>query len=382
MTRRIAVVTGTRAEYGLLRPVLEALVRRPGVKAGLIVTGVHLSREYGYTRRDIAREGFPIWAVVPIYRKLGRDFSELPAALARATAGLDRAYRKCAAQIAVILGDRLEAFAAAQAGYFGHIVVAHIHGGEKSDHHLDDATRHAISRLAHLHFPASAESADRLARVGEEPFRIHCAGAPGLDALARMEPVPRECVAARYGLDAHRPIAVFLFHPETADWRRAGAQAARILAAMRARKLQVVALYPNGDPGSDAIIARLQRQAAPIAIRRHLPRGEFLQLLAQTDALVGNSSCGLIEASFLGTPTLNLGQRNRGREHGANVVFAPIERAAIARGLATVLAPRFKARARRAPCPWGDGTAGVKIAAVLARVKLDARLLSKRLACP
>jgi GDP/UDP-N,N'-diacetylbacillosamine 2-epimerase (hydrolysing) len=378
--RSIAVVTGARAEFGLLVPIVAALARRRDVDVGFVITGVHLAGRYGRTRNDVVRAGFPVWAAVPMYATLGASFAQLPAAIAKAVRGLDRVFAARKPALVLVLGDRPEAFAAATAAYFGRIPLAHVHGGEKSDFHLDDATRHAITRLAHLHFPATRQSAARLRRMGEEPWRIHLTGAPGLDALRAMPRPERDAVARRHGIDPARPFVTLLFHPETGAWRRAGAQARTILAELARARLQTIALYPNGDPGSDAIIRAIGARGGRIAAAAHLPRDEFAALLAATDALVGNSSCGLIEGSYLGTPVLNLGERNVGREHGANVVFAPVAPAAIRRGLATVLSARFRRRAREAPCPWGDGRAGEKIARILATVPLDARVLAKRLA--
>ena len=311
------------------------------------------------------------------------DFSMLPPALGRAVTELHRAFTAKQAELVVVLGDRLEAMAGALAAYYGRIPLAHLHGGELSDYHLDDATRHAITRLAHLHFPATEESAARLRRMGEEAYRIHAFGAPGLDALRTLEPAAKHTVLKRYGLTADRPFGIFLFHPETTQWEHAGEQARTILATLRKSNLDILALYPNGDPGSERIIktmeAYMETSGPPLVIRRHLEREQFLQALTVADVLVGNSSCGLIEASFTGTPVLNLGERNRGREHGENVVFAEIETEAINHALDQVLTEAFRSNARQAPCPWGDGTAGARIAGFLADVSLGPALLAKRL---
>ncbi len=379
MMRRIAVVTGTRAEYGLLRPVVEALHAIPHVTAGLVVTGVHLHEEYGRTIDAITEDPFDLWGTVPMYEKLGGDFTALPRALAAGLEGLDHIYAERRPDIAVVLGDRLEAMAAALAAFYRRIPVAHLHGGETSDFHIDDSTRHAVTRLAHLHFPATELSAERLRRMGEEAFRIHRCGAPGLDALRRLQRLPKADVLTQYGFAPNKPFVLFLFHPETTRWQQAGDQAACILTVLARADVQVLALYPNGDPGSDTIIEILESHAASIAVRRHLARDDFLQALANADVLVGNSSCGLIEGSYTGTPVLHVGERNAGREHGDNVIFAPIQPAAVEHGLARAMKTAFREQARRAPCPWGDGEAGPRIAKILARVELGPELLAKRL---
>ena len=378
--RRVALVTGTRAEYGLLKPVLLELNRKAEIEAGLLVTGVHLNSEYGWSRKQIESDGVPVWATVQMYGKdLGKDFASLPSALARAVSGLSDALEETDPEIVVVLGDRLEALAGALAAFYRRTALAHLHGGENSAFHLDDTTRHAITRFAHLHFPATEASAERLRRMGEEEFRIHVCGAPGLDAIRNLEPRPKNEIMDAFGLSPRRHFVIFLFHPETARWREAGDQARRILEILCARNLEVLALYPNGDPGSPGIAETLKQFASRVTVRRNLARIDFLHALLAADALVGNSSCGLIEASFKGIPVLNVGERNRGREHGKNVVFVPSERKAIEEGLSRVLDPEFKERAKKAPCPWGDGTAGEKIAEILAEVRIDDKLLSKRL---
>jgi len=378
--RRVALVTGTRAEYGLLKPVLLELNRKPEVEAGLLVTGVHLNPEYGWSKKEIEADGVPVWATIQMYGKdLGKNFASLPSALSKALSGLSAVLEETGPEIVVVLGDRLEALAGALAAFYRRTAVAHLHGGENSAFHLDDTTRHTITRLAHLHFPATQVSAERLRRTGEEDFRIHVCGAPGLDAMRNLEPRPKNEIMDAFGLSPQRPFVIFLFHPETVRWREAGHQARLILEILCARNLEILALYPNGDPGSPGIVETLKEFASRVTVRRNLAREDFLQALLAADALVGNSSCGLIEASFKGTPVLNVGERNRGREHGKNVLFVPGERKAIEKGLSRVLDPEFKKRAQKAPCPWGDGTAGKRIAEVLAEVPVDSKLLAKRL---
>ncbi len=384
MSRNIVLVTGSRSEYGLLRPIALALRNFENVEYGFAVTGCHLVDDYGRTAELVKEEGCPVWGEVPMYETLGGGFEQLPGALARGVLGLQKVLTERKADMVLVLGDRLEALAGALAGYFKRLAVAHVHGGETTDHHMDDSTRHAITRFAHLHFPATERSAERLRRMGEEPWRIHRCGAPGLDDIAAAGAPPKEELLARFGLDCKRPFVILLFHPETSAYLEAGSQVRCILEALRDMGVGILALYPNGDPGSELIVQELKRfeaeaPAGSFFLAQHLKRKEFLQALKTADALVGNSSCGLIEASFTKTPTLNVGQRNRNREHGANVRFVPVEKQAIARALREILSPAFRSSLSGAPCPWGDGRAGERIARVLAEVRLDDRLLSKRL---
>lgn len=369
MTRKVAIVTGTRAEYGLLTSLMEACQAHKNLEAGFVVTGTHFQEACGHTVDDIRRDGFPIWAECPFYDRIGDDFDALPAALSAAIRELDRAFKATAPDMVVVLGDRLEALAGALAAYYRRIIVAHIHGGEKTDGHIDDGARHAITRLAHLHFPATEESAQRLRNMGEEDFRIHRCGAPGLDHLAKLPPAT----------SVDPPFYMLLFHPETIKWQAAGEQTETIISALLKQPLNIVALYPNGDPGSSAIIKVLEKYASRIQLHKHMVRYEFLKALSTAKALIGNSSCGLIEACFLKAPVLHLGKRNRDREHGANVLFRPITEEAINDGLQTIQSPSFRETLQKAPCPWGDGRAGERMAAILSEVALDEALLGKKI---
>lgn len=356
--RRIAVVTGSRSEWGILAPVVAALQSRNDVEAGVIVTGTHLTHG---TAEDVTDSGYPVWGTPPMYASAVVGYADMPAAVAQGVRAIGAAYVACAPNIVVVLGDRPEAMAAAVAAYYLRIPVAHIHGGERTDAHIDDSTRHAITRLAALHFAASAESATRLRAMGEEPWRIHAVGSPGLDTLRGVR---RERVGG----------VVFLYHPHTPTYEQAGAEARAILAALDGR--HVIAVYPNGDPGSAEVIAAIAD--AGVHAVSNLRRAVFVRLLASCEAIVGNSSCGIIEACYLGIPALNVGARNRGREHGGNVLFCSVR--SVARGVTRVLSPTFRAQAQRTACPWGDGRASVRIARVLSTVPLGDRLLAKRLA--
>ncbi len=385
---RILVVTGARSEFGLLAPVIEELRATRGMKVSLAVTGVHLLRDYGHTIDEIGASGFAIDHIVPFYGDGPITDEGLPAALGRGVAGIAGALGEARAECVLVLGDRAEAMAGALAAYAGKRGVAHIHGGDKADSgHTDEGFRHAITRLAHLHFAASEESAKRLAATGEEEWRIRRVGAPGLDAIRRQVAELRAEAAgasARYGLEPGRPLALFVFHPDRLAAARAGAIARMQVDALLAAGYSLVAVHPNSDPGSEAIVAEIEnavrRSPARVASRMSLPRREFLIVMAGADVMIGNSSASLIEAPAFGLPVLCIGERNRNREHAANVLFVPAEPEALRAALGRVREDgEWRARCRVAPNPYGDGRSAERIARALRDTPADVRFFRKLL---
>ena len=384
--RRVAVVTGTRAEFGLLEPILRAMDRRPTLEPHLIVTGMHLLRRFGHTIDAIRQTGRPIAATVRM--QTGRDDpAGEPIALAKGIAGIARALDRLDCEIVLVLGDRIEALAGASAGAVGRRVVAHVHGGDRAVGDIDDALRNAISRLAHLHLTASADASDRLRRMGEPASRIHRVGAPGLDDIGTLRRqdgrVPRRTdrrLAELLGPVARAPYAVVVQHPrgrtpaEEADTMQA------VVGAVDRLGLNGVVIHPNCDPGHRGILDVIE--AIPSNDRwrgfRSLPREDYLTVVIRSNMLVGNSSSGIIESASLGVRAVNVGPRQQGRlRSGPSVIDAGESVTAITRALR---------RARNLPRPpsgrsvYGDGQAGPRIARILERLIISPALRQKRLA--
>ena len=378
--RVIGVVTVARSDYGHLRPVLDALADAPGLTLRLFVAGTHLSPLHGQTVRDIEADGWPIAARI---ETVGPDDSPRGVAemTARAVAGWAAAFAAHRPDVLLVLGDRYEMLAAALAALPFAIPVAHIHGGEISEGAIDNQLRHALTKLAHLHFASAPEHAQRIAAMGEERWRIHTVGAPGLDRIRTTALWPRDKVAADLGLAEARPWLVVTFHPATLDTDPAAAQADEVLAALERLDAALVLTYPGADTAGRSVIARLEAFAVRTPRARlapHLGDALYLSLLSHADAMVGNSSSGLIEAPSFALPVVNVGSRQAGRLRGANVIDAPPERAAIGAALTAALSPAFRARLREAANPYGDGHAAARIAETLRTVTLDAALVRKR----
>ncbi len=361
--RRVAVVTGTRAEFGLLRPVMHAIAARPDLELAVIAAGAHLISP-ALTFHDV-KASFNIADVVPmqIAGKTGRV--EDAEALGRGVARFTRAFEKLRPDWVLVLGDRIEAFAAAAAGSVAGYAVAHIHGGDRAEGVADEAMRHAITKLSHLHLPATAQSAERIIRMGEPKERVRVIGSPAIDGLDAIPPLRDEQMTEALGEGVQVPTALLLLHPIGRSTELEEAGAAEVLEGLRGER--VLALMPNFDPGREGIVRAIESAGVPA--RQHMPRDKFIGLLRRMAAgggvLVGNSSAGLIEAAALAVPVVDIGPRQGGRERCGNVVHLEQERADAVR--AALAAARALPKGPITH-PYGDGHAGERAAAVLAEV--------------
>jgi UDP-hydrolysing UDP-N-acetyl-D-glucosamine 2-epimerase len=375
--RKICFVTGTRAEFGLMRSTLRAIQGHPQLHLQLVVTGMHLDPKHGRSIAAIRREGWKINAVVP-WRSTANDPSATARATGEAVAGLARAFARFDPDIILVCGDRVEAFAAAAAGHVGQRVVAHVHGGDKAQGQVDDALRHAITKLAHLHFAATKQSAMRIKRLGEEPSRIHVVGAPGLDGILD-EPLTLAEVRTLVPDVRPRFFALIVLHPDEPAEAINHQRASMLLrAAQRIGYERLVIVAPNNDPGAPGIFRAWERagKQQTVSVHRDLPRAAFLALLRDAAVLLGNSSAGIIEAASFGTPVVNVGPRQLGRERSGNVTDLPYSEAAI-RKVLLKLWNRGKSRRFTGRNVYGSGGAGTRIAAILGRAALDASLRKK-----
>lgn len=358
--RRIAVVTGSRAEWGILRPVCEAIRAEPALALHIVAGGAHLLAPARTI--DEVRAFAP--GLIEFPMQVAGEGGRLAdaRALGRGITVLADIFASLAPDVVVVLGDRIEAFAAASAAAIGGIRVAHIHGGDRAEGVADESMRHAITKLAHIHFPASPESAQRVLSLGEQAATVHLVGSPAVDGLAQGAAMSD----ARYEA-LGSPEFVLLMHPCGRDEEREHADACALLDAAIARG-RVLALSPNSDPGRAGIVRAITERIGSLRVAEHLPRAEFIGLLRRSEvrALVGNSSAGIIEASAIGVRVIDVGTRQRGRERAGNVVScAVLEPPALDAAFADALAtPAPAART------YGDGGASARIARIL--VEFDA----------
>jgi UDP-hydrolysing UDP-N-acetyl-D-glucosamine 2-epimerase len=383
MTRRaIGVVSVSRSDYGHLCPVLRETQATPDLRLLLFVAGAHLTARFGRTVEVIEADGWPIAERIDTL-----EAEDSPEAIAVATGrgvdGFARAYARQRPDLVVVLGDRFEMLAAATAALPFALPVAHIHGGEESEGAIDNQIRHAITKLAHVHFASAEPHARRIAQMGEEPWRIHTTGAPGLDRIRLTERLSRAAVAEALGLPLAGPWLVVTFHPVTLEYRDTDRHMDELLTALDKLEATLVVTYPGADTAGRAVIERIEEFAgrhANVRLARSLGDRLYLSLLEHADAMVGNSSSGLIEAPSFGLPAVNVGSRQAGRLRGANVIDVEPVRDEILRAIEAALAPGLRARLRAAPNPYGDGHAAPRIVRVLREVELGSRLVRKRFA--
>lgn len=376
---RVLVVTGTRADLGLWRPVLEEIGRRPAeIGASLLVSAMHLDPRFGRTVDEVRALGVPIAAEVPC-TPAGDSLAEMAAGLGLALERMAPAIAGADCDWLMVLGDRGEQLAAALAGLHLGLPIAHLHGGEVTRGAVDDTLRDLLSRLAHLHLVATLGAGDRVRALGEEAWRIVVTGAPGLDRLADEAAGDLAALRARHGLGTG-PYLLLVQHPETAGDLSPMDDLEATLAAVASTGLPVLAILPNADAGGRRMGERLA--AAPgLRSVASLPRAEYATLLGGAAALVGNSSSGIIEAPLLGVPAVNVGERQAGRARGDNVIDASADPQAIEAALRIALDPAFRAGLGRRS-PYGDGHAAPRIVDALLRAAGDRRLLAKRSGMP
>lgn len=383
MTRmKIAVVTGSRSEYGLLRPILAEIVKRPKLKSSLIVTGMHLSKKFGYTITDIEKDGFKIDAKIPI--SLDQDSVDAMAkSIGELTMKVVDVLRKIDPDIVLLSGDRAEILAVAIAAVYMNIPIAHIHGGDKSiGGHLDDYVRHAIAKLSHIHFEATEKCAERIIRMGEEKERVYITGSPALDTVLRMKLPGKKILAKKYGFDPNKPLLLVVQNPVTTEVSKSGGQIKETMEALVRLKLPSVVIYPNSDAGARQMIDVIEkyRKYPFIKIYKSLPHEDYLGLMGVAGVLLGNSTSGLIEAPSFHLPVVNIGSRQAGRERSANVADVGYDREKTVKAVKKALHDKkFRDRVKKCKNVYGDGTAAKKIVKVLSEIEITPELLRKKI---
>lgn len=381
VARKICVVTGSRAEYGLLYWLLKELQADSELQLQLIATGMHLSPEFGLTWRQIVDDGIVIDRKVEMLLS-----SDTPVGIAKATGlgviGFADALAELQPDIVVVLGDRFEIFAAVQTAMHLRIPIAHIHGGELSEGAVDDAIRHAISKMAHLHFTAAEAYRQRVIQLGEQPDRVFNVGAPGLDNIERLPLLDKEAFEQAIAFKLGPRNLLVTFHPVTLENASAGQQFQQLLLALDDfDDAHIIFTHGNADADGRIIAGLIEdyRQRHPQRAASFVSLGSlrYLSALNHVDAVVGNSSSGLLEAPAFGIATVNIGDRQRGRLAANSVLHCPPEAAAIAQTLQKALSAGFQASLASMEHPYGKPGASLRIKQLLKSVDLDG-LLKKR----
>lgn len=378
--KKIAVITGTRADYGIYYPILKAILAHPDLKLSLIVTGSHLSPNFGNTVEEILKDGFKIEAKVDMLLD-GDTGSAMARSLGTGIIGITQVLELIKPHILLILGDRGEMLAGAIAGVHMNIIVVHIHGGEVSGT-VDEPLRHAITKLSHIHLVATEESAQRIIKLGERKDMIFVVGAPGLDTIVNQELIAPEIIAKKFNLNLSKPILLVLQHPVTTEVKKASWQIKQTMEALTELSMQTILILPNSDAGGQAMIKIIKKynQYPFMQSFQNLPHREYLSLMKIAKVMIGNSSSGIIEAPSFHLPVVNIGTRQQGRQRAKNVIDVRYDKTEIVKAVNKALFnSNFKEKVRNCPNPYGDGKTGPRIAVILSEIKITQNLLQKKL---
>ncbi len=375
--RKVCVVTGSRAEYGLLSVVMEEIRKEPSLSLQVIATGMHLAPEFGLTYKAIEVDGFPIDAKVDMQLT-----SDTPAGVTRSLGlgvmGFADALDRLRPDLLLVLGDRYEILAAAQAALIARIPVAHIAGGDTTEGAFDEAIRHSITKMSHLHFVTNEAAARRVRQLGEDPAHIHTVGSPGIDVIRKIKLLDRATLERELGFTFQKKNLLVTFHPVTLDAQPAGVQFRELLAALdrMGDNVGMVFTLPNADPEGSVIIAMIEEYTAARPRARafaSLGQVRYLSTVAQVDAVVGNSSSGLYEVPSFKKPAVNIGDRQKGRPQASSVINCQPEAVDILRAINEA----FGKDCSSAVNPYGNGDSAGRIVAALKAVP-DYRSLLKK----
>ncbi|NRF32504.1 UDP-N-acetylglucosamine 2-epimerase [Vibrio coralliilyticus] len=374
--KKIAVFTGTRAEYGLLYWIIKGLHESPSAELQLYVGGMHLSPEFGKTIEQIKSDGFPVAEKLEFLLS-----SDTPVGIAKsmglALIGAADALERNKPDLLVVLGDRFESMAICQAAMVAQIPIAHIHGGETTEGLIDEAVRHSISKMSHLHFTATEEYRQRVIQLGENPEHVFNVGAPGIDSIKALELLSREELSKSIDFDlTEKPYMVVTYHPVTLSRDGAVEDLKQLLLTLRQyQDHKFLITYPNADTHGRALIPLLDAFANELQGRvlliQSLGQLRYLSALKYSDLVIGNSSSGLIEVPTFKVPTVNIGNRQKGRIAGETVISCEGDKNSILNAINVALSLEFKQRCLDSHNPYGKGDSSEKILNIIQDTKLD-----------
>lgn len=375
MKRKIAVTTGTRAEYGILRPLLREISNSKKLELILIVTGTHLSKKYGMTINQIKKDGFHISAKFEMIPKGDHPY-HMSVALGKGIIEFSKIFWKIKPDINLVLGDRIEPFASAIAASHMNIPNAHIHGGETSQS-IDEYIRHSITKLSNIHFAVTKKSQKRIIKLGEDPRFVFFTGSPSIDEVIAQRITSKAELEKKYNIKLDNLI-LLVQHPITSQYNQSELEITNILKAVLIFNKNIIAILPNADAGSNKIRKTLKNYAKKykrLKLFHSLPRSDYLGILKNCDVLVGNSSSGLIEGSCFHTPVVNVGIRQRNRERGANVINTDNDILSIVNAIKIAL----KSKLEKKKQVFGKGNASKRIVKILETIKINKKLIQKQI---
>lgn len=372
--RKICAITGTRAEYGLLRWIMQGIKDAPELTLQVIATGMHLSPEFGLTYRDIEQDGFRIDRKVEMLTSSDTSVG-IAKSMGLGMIGFADALNELEPDLIVVLGDRFEIFAAVAAALVARIPVAHLHGGETTEGAFDEALRHSITKMSHLHFVAAEEYRQRVIQLGEQPDRVFLVGGLGVDNIKRLKLLDRAALEASLDFKLGQRNLLITFHPVTLETATAADQMAELLAALaELQDTQLIFTMPNADTDGRSLIRMVEQFVAQHANARaytSLGQLRYLSCVAHVDGVIGNSSSGLAEVPSFGKGTVNIGDRQRGRLQAASVINCEPARQSIAAALGRLYSADFQACLSQVRNPYGEGGASEKVVETIRRYPIE-----------
>jgi len=376
--RKIAIIAGSRGEYGYYRPIIKEIKKRPGLDYGIIATNMHVLDTFGSSLNEIEKDGFDV--VAAIHNTLdGYNHLTMTKSLAIFMLQLPEILKQMGADMILIAGDRGEQLMAAIAGAHMYIPVAHIQAGEVSGN-IDGMTRHAITKFSHLHFAANQDAADRVLKMGEEPFRVFNVGAPMLDELVQGFVTPKEEIYKKFKLKKDEPIVLLVQHSVTEDFDKAEEHMKKTMDAVSKLGYQTVIVLNNSDAGSNIMRRVIMENKKPFMhVVPNMRREDYAGLLNVADVLVGNSSSGILEAPTFKLPAVNIGNRQKGRMHTINVINVIHDSEEIEKAIKMAISSEFKKKMKDCVNPYGDGNSTKKIVDILEALIIDDKILIKGL---
>lgn len=381
--RKIAVITGSRAEYGLLYWIIKGIYHDPNLQLQLIVTGMHLSPEFGLTVREIEKDNFPI--AERVHMLISSDSEEaIPVSMGLGMIGFAKTYAKLKPDIIVILGDRFETHSAVSAAVPFRIPIAHIHGGESTTGTFDEQLRHAITKMSHIHFVSNEEFRIKIIQMGENPKNVFCFGAPGIDNILKLNLLGHKDLCEELNIPKGKKIGIITYHPVTLESNSSKSQITELLKALEESKgTYWVFTSTNADTGGRDIIKRIDKfvKKYPENTRLFTSLGQkrYLSVLKNASVMVGNSSSGLIEAPTLRLPVVNIGDRQKGRIRAKNVIdVKKCKKELILKAIKKATSPEFKESLTKLKNPYGEGNASRKIVNKLKNLCITENLIKKQ----
>jgi GDP/UDP-N,N'-diacetylbacillosamine 2-epimerase (hydrolysing) len=382
MKKTVCVVTGSRAEYGLFHSLLKEIKKAPMFQLQIVVTGMHLSSMYGLTYREILRDGFKIDENVKI--PLADDTPEgITRSLGKGVIGFASAFKRLKPDLVVLLGDRFETYSAAIAAFVARIPIAHLHGGELTEGAVDDAFRHSITKMSFLHFTSTRAYMHRVIQLGEDPCRVFNVGALGVENIRRTKLFSKKALEKELGFDLNGKVALVTFHPVTLEHNASKQQFNQILSALDDFKnLKVVFTKPNSDTNGKIIIKLIDEyvksKKGRVVAFTSLGMLKYLSLMKHVDVMLGNSSSGIIEMPSFGKPTINVGDRQKGRIVAKSVIQCASEQGCIKKALKMAFSRKFNRNCAKVKNPYDGGLASKKIIAILKKELPKIKSLKKK----